>query len=55
MTAELLVNLCRRFPMCRGAVWVRMLSLEMAERYRHDNPFACDCYGFEETSEWECN
>ena len=55
MTAELMFNLCQRFPMCFGAVVTRMQCLEMMERNRHDNPWECECYGFEETSRWEAN
>jgi hypothetical protein len=55
MTAQLIFDLCQRFPMCRGAVWMRMMALQVMERYRNDDPRECDCYGFEETSQWECN
>lgn len=52
---SLLPTLCQRFPMSFGAIWLRMMALQVMERYRHDNPWECDCYGFEETSRWEVN
>jgi hypothetical protein len=55
MTAQLIFDLCQRFPMSRGAVWLRMAALQVMERYRHENPWHCDCYGFEPESEWERN
>ena len=50
---SLLPTLCQRIPMSFGAIWLRMMALQVMERNRHDNPFDCDCYGFEETSRWE--
>jgi hypothetical protein len=32
-----------------------MMALQVMEKYRHDNPWECDLYGFEETSRWERN
>ena len=52
---SLLPTLCQRFPMSFGAIWLRMMALQQMERYRHDNPWECDEYGFEETSRWERN
>lgn len=55
MTTELIATLCQRFPMSCGAVWMRMQALQVFERYRNDDPWDCDCYGFEPDSEWERN
>ena len=52
---SLLPTLCQRFPMSFGAIWLRMMALQVMERNRHDNPFECDCYGFEASSQWEVN
>jgi hypothetical protein len=36
---SLLPTLCQRFPMSFGAIWLRMMALQVMERYRHDNPW----------------
>ena len=36
---SLLPTLCQRFPMSFGAIWLRMMALQVMEKYRHDTPW----------------